>query len=44
MFGGWRLIYCEGSAGEQLEFVQGLGEVKRVFDDAFESRQRAFPA
>jgi hypothetical protein len=33
---GWRLIYCKGPEGEQLEFVQALGPVKRVFDDAFE--------
>ena len=31
---GWRLIYCKGPEGEQLEFVQALGPVKRVFDDA----------
>jgi catechol 2,3-dioxygenase-like lactoylglutathione lyase family enzyme len=37
---GWRLIYCKGSEGEQLEFVQALGPVKRVFDGARESRQR----
>ena len=22
---GWRLIYCKGSEGEQIEFVQALG-------------------
>jgi len=38
---GWRLIYCKGSEGEQLEFVQALGPVKRVFDDAREARRRA---
>jgi catechol 2,3-dioxygenase-like lactoylglutathione lyase family enzyme len=38
---GWRLIYCKGCEGEQLEFVQALGPVKRVFDSARESRQRA---
>lgn len=38
---GWRLIYCKGCEGEQLEFVQALGPVKRVFDDAREARQRA---
>ena len=38
---GWRLIYCKGPEGEQLEFVQALGPVKRVFDDAREARQRA---
>lgn len=37
---GWRLIYCTGPEGEQLEFVQALGPVKRVFDDARESRRR----
>jgi catechol 2,3-dioxygenase-like lactoylglutathione lyase family enzyme len=38
---GWRLIYCKGSEGEQLEFVQALGPVKRVFDSAREARQRS---
>lgn len=38
---GWRLIYCKGSEGEQLEFVQALGPVKRIFDSALEARQRA---
>jgi catechol 2,3-dioxygenase-like lactoylglutathione lyase family enzyme len=38
---GWRLIYCKGSEGEQLEFVQALGPVQRVFDNARESRRRA---
>ncbi|HEX6884338.1 MAG TPA: VOC family protein [Planctomycetota bacterium] len=37
---GWRLIYCKGPEGEQLEFVQALGPVKRVFDGAREARQR----
>ncbi len=37
---GWRLIYCKGSEGEQLEFVQALGPVKKVFDDALASRRR----
>lgn len=37
---GWRLIYCKGSEGEQLEFVQALGPVKKVFDDALEARRR----
>ena len=37
---GWRLIYCKGSEGEQLEFVQALGPVKKTFDDAFAARQR----
>ena len=35
---GWRLIYCKGPEGEQLEFVQALGPVKRVFDSAREAR------
>jgi catechol 2,3-dioxygenase-like lactoylglutathione lyase family enzyme len=38
---GWTLIYCKGPEGEQLEFVQALGPVKRVFDDAHEARRRA---
>ena len=38
---GWRLIYCTGPEGEQLEFVQALGPVKRVFDSAREARQKA---
>ncbi|HTV19260.1 MAG TPA: VOC family protein [Polyangiaceae bacterium] len=38
---GWRLIYCKGPEGEQLEFVQALGPVKRVFDGAREARQKA---
>lgn len=38
---GWRLIYCKGPEGEQLEFVQALGPVKRVFDRARTERQRA---
>jgi catechol 2,3-dioxygenase-like lactoylglutathione lyase family enzyme len=37
---GWRLIYCKGSEGEQLEFVQALGPVKRTFDAAFDARRR----
>lgn len=37
---GWRLIYCKGPEGEQLEFVQALGPVKRVFDNARAARQR----
>jgi catechol 2,3-dioxygenase-like lactoylglutathione lyase family enzyme len=28
---GWSLIYCKGPEGEQLEFVQCLDPVKRVF-------------
>ena len=37
---GWTLIYCKGPEGEQLEFVQALGPVKRVFDSAREARQK----
>lgn len=37
---GWRLIYCKGSEGEQLEFVQALGPVKQRFADAFEARRQ----
>jgi catechol 2,3-dioxygenase-like lactoylglutathione lyase family enzyme len=37
---GWRLIYCKGPEGEQLEFVQALGPVKKVFDDALAARGR----
>jgi catechol 2,3-dioxygenase-like lactoylglutathione lyase family enzyme len=38
---GWRLIYCKGPEGEQLEFVQALGPVKRIFDQALEARRKA---
>lgn len=38
---GWRLIYCKGPEGEQLEFVQALGPVKRIFDGAREARQNS---
>jgi hypothetical protein len=38
---GSRLICCKGSEGEQLEFVQALGPVKKTFDDAFELRRQA---
>jgi catechol 2,3-dioxygenase-like lactoylglutathione lyase family enzyme len=38
---GWTLIYCKGPEGEQLEFVQALGPVKRTFREAFEARQRS---
>jgi catechol 2,3-dioxygenase-like lactoylglutathione lyase family enzyme len=38
---GWTLIYCKGPEGEQLEFVQALGPVKRVFDSARDTRRRA---
>jgi len=36
---GWRLIYCKGSEGEQLEFVQALSPVKQVFDGARKARR-----
>jgi catechol 2,3-dioxygenase-like lactoylglutathione lyase family enzyme len=35
---GWRLIYCKGPEGEQLEFVQALGPVKQLFDGARAAR------
>jgi catechol 2,3-dioxygenase-like lactoylglutathione lyase family enzyme len=38
---GWRLIYCKGPEGEQLEFVQALGPVKQTFANAFEAHRRA---
>ena len=38
---GWTLIYCKGPEGEQLEFVQALGPVKRLFDDARDARRGA---
>jgi catechol 2,3-dioxygenase-like lactoylglutathione lyase family enzyme len=37
---GWALIYCKGPEGEQLEFVQALGPVKKTFHDALAARQR----
>jgi catechol 2,3-dioxygenase-like lactoylglutathione lyase family enzyme len=37
---GWALIYCKGPEGEQLEFVQALDPVKRVFSNALEQRRR----
>ncbi|MDF7774065.1 VOC family protein [Sphingomonas sp. AOB5] len=40
---GWRLIYCKGPEGEQLEFVQALGPVKRTFDNARDARKRLVP-
>jgi catechol 2,3-dioxygenase-like lactoylglutathione lyase family enzyme len=36
---GWTLIYCKGPEGEQLEFVQALGPVKRIFDTARDARR-----
>ena len=41
---GWRLIYCKGCEGEQLEFVQALGPVKKTFDEALEARRRMVAA
>ena len=41
---GWRLIYCKGPEGEQLEFVQALGPVKRTFDQALQARRRLVAA
>jgi catechol 2,3-dioxygenase-like lactoylglutathione lyase family enzyme len=41
---GWRLIYCKGPEGEQLEFVQALGPVKKTFDDALQTRKRLIAA
>ena len=38
---GWTLIYCKGPEGEQLEFVQALGPVKRTFDSARAARRLA---
>ena len=37
---GWRLIYCKGCEGEQLEFVQALGPVKQTFDNALQARRQ----
>jgi catechol 2,3-dioxygenase-like lactoylglutathione lyase family enzyme len=37
---GWRLIYCKGPEGEQLEFVQALGPVKQTFDSALTARRQ----
>ena len=41
---GWSLIYCKGPEGEQLEFVQALGPVKKTFQDAMEARRRMLAA
>lgn len=41
---GWSLIYCKGPEGEQLEFVQALGPVKKTFQEALETRRRAIAA
>jgi hypothetical protein len=37
---GWSLIYCKGPEGEQLEFVQALGPVKKTFQEALEARRQ----
>ena len=37
---GWSLIYCKGPEGEQLEFVQVLGPVKKTFETAMGTRRR----
>jgi catechol 2,3-dioxygenase-like lactoylglutathione lyase family enzyme len=37
---GWALIYCKGPEGEQLEFVQALGPVKKTFQEAMDARRR----
>jgi catechol 2,3-dioxygenase-like lactoylglutathione lyase family enzyme len=41
---GWTLMYCKGSEGEQLEFVQVRGRAKQLFDGAIETRRRAVAA
>ena len=41
---GWSLIYCKGPEGEQLEFVQALGPVKKTFQEALEARRHAISA
>ncbi len=38
---GWSIIYCKGPEGEQLEFVQVLGPVKKTFADAAARRTAA---
>ncbi|WP_245524245.1 VOC family protein [Methylobacterium nonmethylotrophicum] len=38
---GWSIVYCKGPEGEQLEFVQVLGPVKKTFADAAEARRAA---
>jgi hypothetical protein len=40
---GWSLMYCKGPEGEQLEFVQVLGQVKQTFDGSLEKRLRGLP-
>jgi hypothetical protein len=34
-------IYCKGPEGQQLEFVQALGPVKKKFEDAMDARRRS---
>jgi catechol 2,3-dioxygenase-like lactoylglutathione lyase family enzyme len=41
---GWSLIYCKGPEGEQLEFVQALGPVKKTFEEASSARRRKLAA
>jgi catechol 2,3-dioxygenase-like lactoylglutathione lyase family enzyme len=41
---GWSLIYCKGPEGEQLEFVQALGPVKKTFETAMETRRNMLAA
>lgn len=41
---GWSLIYCKGPEGEQLEFVQALGPVKKTFEEALSARRRKLAA
>jgi catechol 2,3-dioxygenase-like lactoylglutathione lyase family enzyme len=41
---GWSLIYCKGPEGEQLEFVQALGPVKKTFEDAMSARRQMVSA
>jgi len=41
---GWALIYCKGPEGEQIEFVQVLGPVKKTFQEALETRKRMLTA
>ncbi len=41
---GWALIYCKGPEGEQLEFVQALGPVKKTFQNAYNDRQKLIGA
>src|SRR4030095_389175 len=38
---GWRLIYCQGPQGEELQLVQAGGRVKPIFEDALEARRKA---